>query len=290
MTEFERGLLEKREKANADAEKHRRRRDDLNERTKQWVEKRDALNAQARPLIEEATAHREKRDSQNLDVRKAKEERDRLNHRVNDLTNLIGEIKRRKMPRGEAYLFNLKKDLKAIEFRQMTSVLTVDKERDLINEMAKLQVEINKIEQTLEEDPEVKKAREELVAAKETAEAAHKKVGELAEQAQVEHDAMSALYEQGDAIRKEADSAQEDFIKTKMMADEEHRSHIDHIRLVHDYDKILHGVRVKSARPRGEAVVEVSAKKEAELIYERFRRGEKLSTEDLMTLQKSGYL
>ncbi len=290
MTEFERGLLEKREKANADAEKHRRRRDDLNERTKQWVEKRDAFNAQARPLIEEATAHREKRDSMNLEVRKAKEERDRLNHRVNDLTNLIGEIKRRKMPRGEAYLFNLKKELKAIEFRQMTSVLTVDKERDLISEMAKLQVEINKIEQTLEEDPEVKRAREELVAAKETAEAAHKKVGELAEQAQAEHDAMTALYEQGDAIRKEADSAQEDFIKTKMMADEEHRSHIDHIRLVHDYDKILHGVRVKSARPRGEAVVEVSAKKEAELIYERFRRGEKLSTEDLMTLQKSGYL
>jgi len=289
MAEFERGLLEKRERANADAEKHRRRRDDLNEKTRQWVEKRDALNAQARPLIEEATVHREKRDALNLEVRKAKEERDRWNHRVSDLTAMIGDIKRRKMPRGEAYLFKLKKELKALEFRQMTSVLTADKEKELIAEMGRYQAEINKIEQALEEDEEVKRAREELAATKETAEAAHKKVGELAEQAQAEHDIMTSLYEQGDAVRKEADGAQEEFIKTKMMADEEHRSHIDHIRLVHDYDKILHGVRARTARPR-EEVIEVAAKKEAELIYERFRRGEKLSTEDLMTLQKSGYL
>ena len=289
MADFERGLLEKREKANAEAERHRRKRDDLNDRTRQWVEKRDALNAQARPLIEEATTHREKRDAMNLEVRKAKEERDRWNRKVNDLTAMIGEIKRRKMPRGEAYLFKLKKDLRALEFKQMTSVLTVGKEKALIEEMAKLQAEVNKIEQTLEEDADVKKARQDLAETKESAEAAHKRVGELAEQAQAEHDAMTALYEQGDAVRREADSAQEEFIRTKMMADEEHRNHIDHIRLVHDYDKILHGVRARTARPR-EEVVEVAAKKEAELIYERFRRGEKLSTEDLMTLQKSGYL
>ncbi len=289
MADFERGLLEKREKANAEAERHRRKRDDLNEKTRQWVEKRDVLNAQARPIIEEATTHREKRDAMNLDVRKAKEERDRWNRKVNDLTAMIGEIKRRKMPRGEAHLFNLKKELKALEFRQMTSVLTVEKERGLIEEMARFQAEVTKIEQTLEDDADVKKAREELAATKEAAEAAHKRVGELAEEAQAEHDAMTALYEQGDAVRREADSAQDEFIRTKMMADEEHRSHIDHIRLVHDYDKILHGVRARTARPR-EEVVEVAAKKEAELIYERFRRGEKLSTEDLMTLQKSGYL
>ena len=290
MTEFERGLLEKREKANIEAERHRRRRDDLNERTRQWVEKRDSLNSEARPLIEEATHHRGKRDTLNLEVRKAKEERDRWNRRVNDLTNLIGEVKKRKMPRGEANLFKLKKDLKALEFKQMTSVLTVNKERTLITEMTKLQAEINRIEEALENDEEVKKIREEMASTKDMAEAAHKKVGELAEQAQAEHDTMTELYEKGDAVRKEADTAQEEFIKTKMSADEEHRQHIDRIRLVHDYDKILHGVRLRTAKPTPEEVVEVAVKKEAELIYEKFRRGEKLSTEDIMTLQKSGYL
>ena len=35
---------------------------------------------------------------------------------------------------------------------------------------------------------------------------------------------------------------------------------------------------------------ETAAKKEAEVIYDRFKAGEKLSTEDLMSLQKAGYL
>lgn len=35
---------------------------------------------------------------------------------------------------------------------------------------------------------------------------------------------------------------------------------------------------------------EASAKEEAEKIFDRFKAGEKLSTDDLMALQKSGYL
>jgi len=145
------------------------------------------------------------------------------------------------------------------------------------------------LEEMLENDEDVKRVKQELAEIKESAEIAHAKVGELAEKAQAEHDIMTSYYEQGDAKRKEADNAQEEFIKTKMMADEEHRRHIDQIRKVHDYDKMLHGYRQRKPKPK-EVVLEVKAKKEAELIYERFRRGEKLSTEDLMTLQKSGYL
>ena len=96
------------------------------------------------------------------------------------------------------------------------------------------------------------------------------------------------LYEQADTARREADKAQEQFIKTKMQADKEHQKHIDFIHEVHDYDKIIHGMRAKARR--GKAGKAVSTKEEAELIYERFKNGEKLSTEDLMLLQKSGYL
>src|SRR2546428_584778 len=93
---------------------------------------------------------------------------------------------------------------------------------------------------------EVRKALEELHDAKEKAEAAHAVVGKLAEEAQKEHDTMTELYERSDELRRQADLAQEEFIKTKMAADEEHRKHIDRIRQVHDYDKIIHGIRLKS--------------------------------------------
>ena len=282
-------LERKRERENAEAEKRRHRRDELNDKTREWVEKRDALNARVRELVEQATAHRERRDELNTEVKKAKEERDRWNRRVGELTEQLNELKRTRMPRGGAQIGRLRRELKALEFRQMTSVLPVGKERALVEEIQKLQTEVKRLETALEQDEAVRAVLGELRDTKEKAEAAHKRVGELADEAQGEHDAMTHLYEQGDELRRQADLAQEEFIRTKMLADEEHRKHIEHIRSVHDYDKIIHGIRLKARQDR-ESTEEVSAKQQAEMIFERFKRGEKLSTEDLMTLQKSGYL
>jgi len=281
-------LESKREVANAEAEKHRRRRDELNLLTREWVEKRDALNAQVRGLVEQATQHRQRRDELNVQVQAAKAERDKFNRRVNELLARTNDIKRTRVPKGGVPVARLKRELRDLEFRQQTRVMKPAEERELIEEMGRLQQEVRKREKELEQDEEVKKAIEELRQAKEVAEASHKSVGELAEAAQKEHDQMVALFEQGDALRREADAAQEEFIKTKMLADEEHRKHIDYIREVHDYDKIVHGIRLRGRT--GEVVEDVDTKRQAEIIFERFRKGEKLSTDDLMTLQKSGYM
>ena len=282
-------LETKREQANAEAEKHRRQRDELNFATREWVEKRDALNGQARALVEQATDHRQKRDELNAQVQAAKVERDKWNRKVNELMAKVNDLKRTKAPRGGIPIARLKREARELEFRQQTSVLKPGEEKALIEEMGRLQVEIRKREKEVEQDEEVRTATEELRTAKDTAEAAHKHVGELAEAAQAEHDAMVALFEQGDGLRREADTAQEEFIKTKMLADEEHKKHIEFIREVHDYDKIIHGMHQKGPH-EARAFDEGSMKRQAEIIFERFRKGDKLSTEDLMTLQKSGYM
>jgi len=279
----------KRERENSEAERHRRRRDELNDKTREWVEKRDSLNGEVRNLVDEATAHRIKRDELNAQVKQAKEERDVWNRKVNELLDRLGDLKRRNLPQGAVPLSKLRRELRALEFRQMTSVLTPDKERALIDEMAKIQAEVRRLEGTLEQNEEVRRLNEELREARDKAEAAHRRVSELAEQAQAEHDAMTALYAKSDELRLQADQAQEEFIRTKMLADEEHRKHIEHIRQVHDFDKILHGISTKEHAVTG-VEAHASAKRQAELIFERFKKGEKLSTEDLMTLQKSGYL
>ncbi|MFQ5884409.1 MAG: coiled-coil protein [Thermoplasmata archaeon] len=282
-------LEKERDKVNREAEKHKRRRDALNEKTKEWVGKGDELNAKVRELVEEASQHREARDKLNEDVKNLKMERDEWNRRVNELTDHVSRTKRRNLPKGTVPLGKLKKELRSLEFKQMTSVLSVDKERDFVEALSRIEGEIKRREKELEENEEVKAAIEELKVAKEKAEESHKIVGEVADKAQVEHDKMTELYENSDEFRREADQAQEEFIKTKMEADEEHKKHIEYIRKVHDLDKVISGMRFKHrmARVRGE---EKLTKREAEDIYERFKKGEKLSTEDLMTLQKSGYL
>ncbi|MGI5961663.1 MAG: coiled-coil protein [Methanomassiliicoccaceae archaeon] len=289
MTELLEELEQKRHLHNLEAEKHRKIRDELNEKTREWVEKRDALNAKVRELVDQAAKHREVRDEMNAKVREAKENRDHWNKIVNELSEKAGKIKKENLPKSGPSISRLKKDLKNLEFKQMTSVLSKDKEQELIEQMASIQNQIKEREKAYESNEEVKNAVKELREAKEKAEAYHREVSEYAEKAQSAHDAMIALYEQADAVRKEADAAQEAFVANKIRADEEHKLHIENIRQVHDYDKIISGMRQK-ARKAKRKEDETSAKEEAEKIFDRFKAGEKLSTEDLMALQKSGYL
>jgi uncharacterized coiled-coil DUF342 family protein len=289
MAELIGELEDKRARHNADAEMHRRLRDELNDKTKEWAERRDDLNSQVRKLIDEANIKRESRDKLNAEVRESKAQRDEWNRKFNDLSDKASNLRREKMPKSGLSIRKFKAELRALEKKHMTSVLSADKEKALMKEMSQLDAKIKEIEREIEQFSEVKTAENETRDAKDNAENFHRKVSESAEKAQIEHDAMLKLYEEADRLRKEADSAQEKFIETKLAADEEHREHIEHIRQVHDFDKIITGIRDKGRKARQEKD-DTSAKKEADEIYEKFRSGEKLSTEDIMVLQKSGYM
>ncbi|MDO9537931.1 MAG: phosphoserine phosphatase [Thermoplasmata archaeon] len=286
-------LNEKRERHNAEAEKHRHHRDKLNEQTKEWVRKRDDLNAQARDLIEDANSHKAKRNDHNQEVRDIKVQRDLWNRKVNEVAEALARKKRDKEPRKGPPIRLLKKKLKDLEFQQMTSSLSPSKEKELIDEMRALNAEIKEKESELEGDDEIKTLLANAAEVREKAEFYHAKVEELAVTSQKEHDTMMELYDNSDTVRKEADKAQENFIKCKVQADEEHQKHIEMIKQVHDYDKMLSGIRQRdnvssdSPMPTGEIR---SDRDEAKDIYEKFKRGEKLSTADLMMLQNSGYL
>jgi len=289
MAELIGDLEEKRSRHNSDAERHKRLRDELNEKTREWAEKRDGLNAQVRKFIEEANAKRESRDKLNAEVKATKANRDEWNRKFNDLSDKAQMLRREKMPKSGLSIRKLKVELRALEKRHMTSVLSPEKERALVEEISAMSGRIQALEKEVEQFTEVRTAEKDARDAKDKAEDFHRKVAELAEKAQMEHDAMLKLYEEADRLRKEADDAQEKFIETKLAADEEHREHIEHIRQVHDFDKLISGIRDKGRRARKEHD-ETSAKKEAEEIFEKFKSGEKLSTEDIMVLQKSGYM
>ncbi len=282
-------IEQKRDLLNIEAEKHRRNRDELNERTRQFADLRDKLNSEVRKLIEEAGNHKRSRDELNEKVKEAKEQREIWNKTYTDKAAELVELRRSITPKSGAPPSKLKRDLKSLEFKQMTSVLSPDKEKEIVEQMSKLQHEIRKREDSLKSNKQYSELLQKVNESKEKAEGFHRLVSELAEAAQKEHDSMMELYDNADKIRKDADDAQARFVESKLLADEEHKKHIDAIHQVHDFDKLLYGIRQKQRRPHGAEDAEKVAK-DAEEVYEKFKKGEKLSTEDLMLLQKSGYL
>ncbi len=284
-------LEQKRNAINDDAEKHRRLRDDLNKQTKEWVAKRDALNAQVRELVEEAGKHRTERDSLNQKVRESKVLRDEANQKVSQLTEEYRALKS-DMPapdKNQPSVKQLKKEFSDLENKQQTQVLKKGEEEAIVKRLKELDAQINEIEKNQEQSGDLREKSSALRAAKEEAEKCHKLVSEYAEKAQAEHDEMIKLYEQADSLRKQADEAQAKFIECKKAADEEHKKHIEQIKSFHETDKDFAAIKNKQKAVRKKKT-DAESKKAADDIFARFKSGDKLSTEDLMILQKSGYL
>ena len=299
MSEYLEDLEDKRNKLNQEAEAHRKKRDRLNQETKRFAEQRDQLNSQIKKLLQEANRFKEKRDELNGKVREEKGNRDVLTKDYTAIKSQLDKLKKSRMSSNEEIsIGKLRKELNGLEFKQQTSVLEADKERVLIERISYIKRQIKKKEKEMEGNEEVRELVQKVREAKKKMDDSHQKVNEYADLAQKEHDQMIDRFNQSDRIRKEADNSQEKFVDSKIRADEEHKKHIELIHLVHDFDKIIFGLKQKKKasdrRPGKQAQAPAApaqtGKAEAEKIYEKFKKGEKISTEDLMLLQKFGFL
>lgn len=267
----------------------RANRDKLNGEARSWANKRDELNAKVRELVNAANDHRKRRDEYNESVQRHKKARDEATNEAETARTALNELKRERLPKGGRPVHAIKKDIEKLEFKQMTEVLKPAKEKELIEKLQALLSELKQKEDAFAADPELKEAFNVYEAAREKAEKAHAKVSETAEKAQGEHEAMVKLFEQSDKVRKEADQFQERFVSSKLEADRVHKEYIDLVNRIHEIEK-------EQREQRAEASGDFTAKRAAEVtadaeeIYERFKKGEKLSTEDLMMLQKAGLL
>jgi uncharacterized coiled-coil DUF342 family protein len=267
-----RNLEKKRDKLNAKAEEHKFRRDRLNDQTKSLIREREGVNNQIRKLVKEANDCKEERNKLNLQVQEAKVLRETLNKSANDLNEQVNKLKKERLPKDEGPpISKLKKELRDMEFKQQTSNLSVQAERDLVDKMKKMSEVIKERENKLEANDDVKNAVRDARKARQDAEAQHALVGTLAESAQKQHDHMVELYSKSDELRKELNKIHESLVDTKAKADEEHKMHIALIRR-----KLRRVKKVKG---------DTDVKKQQKEILDKFKKGQKLSTEDLLALQ-----
>jgi len=278
-------LEKKRAECNARADDARAQRDRLNAEARASAEERSRILDEVHDKSAEAQEHRRHRDALNVDVREAKRLREEWNRKFQELGDRVQELKRNRPPRtGAVPVWRLKKELKELEFRHMTTVLTGDQEKRLIEEMKRLEAAIRDQDDQLRQDPNVEETLKAFADARGQAEAHHTRVGQLAEEAQREHEAMVALYEAVDDLRRRADDVQLKLMEVKSRADEAHRGHISAIEEVRDLEKLLYAARGGRA-PASWAAAEPP--KEEDFLA-RLKKGEKVSTQDLLELQKGG--
>ena len=282
-------LIINKDKFQKNANELKDKRNQLHDKSKKLADERDALNSLIRDIRNKISDHKKNRDELNERVKHAKEQRNKLNKSSNETKKQIESIERERSSSSGANLNNLRKQLRSLENEQMTTAMSPQKEKKIIEAISEIHAKIKEAEDQLNKDPKLKKAMEEERIIKQKAEKQHDLVEKLAMRAQEEHEGMMDLIKQLDNQVKKVNSIQETIVMTKIEADRVHKEFIECVDKIHDLERQISSTQEKKRKTKKAAEL-TSAQREADEIFERFKRGEKLSTEDLMALQKAGLI
>jgi uncharacterized coiled-coil DUF342 family protein len=282
-------LQEKKALLKKEADTSKLERNRLNTEASQFAAKRDELNAKTRALIDSAQQSKDKRDEYNKLVSENKEKRDSLNETANNLLAKADQIKRKFRVAGGMSLGELKREIDQLEFRQQTEVMSTEKERELVERIAHLWEEYRKKRVELENNAELKEALEKARKLRDEASGFHKELTDNADRAQECHEKMLKCFKEADKVRAEADAAHKEFVRAQESADEQHQKYIQMEKELRDYDKIISSLKKRSKETR-QSREKVDVLKRAEEVYAMFKEGQKLETDDLLLLQRSGLL
>ena len=289
MSESIEDLIENKDEYQTKANKLKEKRNQLHLKSKKLADERDSLNSTIRESRNKIADHKKKRDELNERVKHAKEQRNKLNKSFSEVKKKIEELERKRSSTTGANLNNLRKQLRILENEQMTQPMSPKKERKLIEVISDIHAKIKEQEDKLNKDPKLKKALDEEKIIRQKAEKQHDAVEKLATRAQEEHEKMINMIKQLDNIIKRVTDIQETIVMTKIEADKVHKDFIDCVDKIHDLERKISSTQEKKRKTKKAAEVTI-AQKEADEIFERFKRGEKLSTEDLVALQKAGLI
>jgi uncharacterized coiled-coil DUF342 family protein len=264
------------------------RRESLNRTTNELKNVKNNLLDQINEHRKQALMHKEQRDEINQNVAIAKKRRSELNEEYDQVKKVLEEQRKQYFPTGPS-LEQLKKQRDELEFKQMTHQLRKRDEEDLIDQLAQLNRQIKQREAVLEENEELNELVQKAADLKLKGDKEHQRVRELAEKAQQHHTAMLDYFAKANEVRKELKRVERDYIINRLNADKAHREFIEYIKAIREIEETVNNLRDQVKR------VEIKKEKDdltkkADDIYEKFKRGEKLSTEDLLLLQKAGLI
>ena len=267
------GVRKQKDEKEAEISKVADEREEFNKEAREQRKIRDELNASLKENLNKAIEYRNERNEINKEVEAAKKARNEANAKIKNLEWNSG--KRNKV--------KIENEIKKIDKIIETRVLDIKKENQLVknaNDLRKQLMEIHEDESAKAEADELRKVSEE----------AHEKVIELSEKAQAAHEEMLKYFRKTDDIRTAADDAHKKFIQARRDAAAKHDEFKAILSDIHVINRKLGSNKPKRRKSdkKGSSGANKNReeKQRAEEIFEKFKQGGKVSTEELLLLQK----
>ena len=247
------------------------KREEFNNQAKEQRKIRDELNDSLKENLNLAIEFRDQRNEINKEVEENKKLRDKVNE----------ELKSLEWSSGRRDKLKLENEINKIDKIIETRVLDIKKENQLVKNANDLRKELSEIK----EDDNVKEEAQKL---KKTSEEYHQSVVDLSENAQEAHEKMLDYFKKTDEIRTNADDAHKLFIEARKAASAKHEEFKIVLSEIHQINKKLGTGKSKRRRTEKQSnhKKNLEEKERAEDIFDKFKKGKKLTTEELLLLQK----
>ncbi len=291
LEEFE----HKRESIRDIVEDHVRKRDKLAEESQKNAQERDILNAKVRELRDIAKQKIAEKSALIEQIQKLREEKEEHFKKLSEYRKEFHKIK------GEVDIQGIdmrdirsrERELQRLEIRQQTTQLGKADEQKIISEIRRLTNEIKKMKQQfnveLESNDRVKEVTTQIKQEKKTAEEFKKHVDEISTNISKLSEEINTLLQTLDETRRQADEFHEQFIKYSQESEKEHEAFLKAKGDLRDLEKAIYSMRTKDKTTKKKEK-EGELQKKATILYDKFKNGEQLTTEDLLILQKAGFL
>ena len=267
------GVRKQKDEKEAEIAKVAEEREEFNKIAREQRKIRDELNASLKENLNKAIEYRNERNEINKEVEAAKKARNEANNKIKNLEWNSG--KRNKV--------KIENEIKKIDKIIETRVLDIKKENQLVknaNDLRKQLMEIHEDESVKAEADELRKKSEEE----------HEKVIELSEKAQAAHEEMLKYFRKTDDIRTAADEAHKNFVEARRNASAKHEEFKEILSDIHVINKKLGSNKPKRRKSDNKGSSGGNKNREerqrAQEIFEKFKQGGKVSTEEILLLQK----
>ncbi|MFH1779626.1 MAG: hypothetical protein ABH803_00580 [Candidatus Micrarchaeota archaeon] len=249
---------------------------------------RDSIN-EFKQSVNEAKTKREERNKINEQIKELKEKREAKNNELKPLIEILNLLRSELKERGFENPRYLKEEIDRFEWILQTEPLKPRQEKELSKQISELRAKYAEMSIAREKISKLDDAKKKFRELKKQSEALHSKIQELAKESHRLHEEAVKSSKKADFISKEINAGMEELKEKKQQADEIH-SQIIETQTLEEKEENRTWKAQEERKEKAVIKQKRTLAEQAKEILEKFKSGEKISTQEFLTLQESGLL
>jgi len=265
--------------------------EELDKELQIWIQKRDEKNNEVKELRQKGREYKAKRDEINAQIQELKKNREEINAKLDLLYQEIleyrtkrdeyNQLRRLKMPPEK-----IQERIEKLEWELQTNPnITPEREKQIVDQIQVLATELEILQQAQRFHTKLQETRKKVDQLKKARRAISMEIQKLANQSQQFHEGMIKAFNQADEVKKEADEYHAKVVELREKIKEVRKELREIEKKIREYDERHKELIAYRLVARMRSKKDASFEKAVEAL-EKFKKGEKLTLDELLLLQR----